>query len=78
MDGVTTDADGQAYLAIRVSAVPEEGKANKALIAFLAKSLKLPKSAIHLISGGTSRKKRLRIDGDPAAIVEKLKIFERL
>lgn len=39
IDGVETDAEGQAYVKARVTAVPEDGKANKALIALLSKTL---------------------------------------
>ena len=62
------DADGHCFLKARVSAVPENGKANKALIALLAKGLKRPKSSISLIGGDTARKKILRLDGDPEDI----------
>jgi len=57
IDGVEQDADGNAHLKIRISAVPEGGKANKALIVLLAKKLGLPKSSITFISGETARKK---------------------
>ena len=72
IDAVERDADGAAYLKARVTAVPEKGKANKALIALIAKTLKLPKSAITVISGDTARKKILRIDGDPEDLLAKL------
>ena len=64
-DGVEIAADGLAHLKARVTAVPEKGKANKALIALLSKALKVTKSAISVASGETSRQKILRIDGDP-------------
>ena len=64
-DGVEVSADGLAHLKARVSAVPEKGKANKALIALLSKALKVPKSAISVVSGETSRQKILRIECDP-------------
>ena len=44
-------------LKVRVKAVPEKGKANKELIEFLAKWLKIPKTAIELIKGEASRHK---------------------
>ena len=72
IDGVETDAEGQAYLKARVTAVPEDGKANKALIALLSKALKIPKSSISFITGETSRRKILRLDGDPQEIVVRL------
>ncbi len=59
-------------LKARVTAVPEKGKANKALIALVAKSLGIAKSSIDLVSGDTSRKKILRIDGDPEDLIGKL------
>ena len=48
---------------IRLQAVPEKGKANKALIQFLAKKLSISRSSIDLLSGETARLKRLRIHG---------------
>ncbi len=73
IDGVERDAEGQAYLKARVTAVPEDGKANKALIALLSKALKITKSSISFISGETSRKKILRLEGEPEEIILKLK-----
>jgi uncharacterized protein (TIGR00251 family) len=72
IDSLEPDAEGQCHLKARVSAVPEDGKANKALIALLAKNLKVPKSSISIISGDTSRKKMLRIDADPEHLIERL------
>ena len=50
-------------LAVRLAAPPVEGAANKALIAFLAEALKVPKSAIRIDSGEHARRKRVRIAG---------------
>jgi YggT family protein len=47
-------------LKIRLAAPPVDGKANAALIAFLAKTCGVPKSAVELVSGDTSRTKRVR------------------
>ncbi len=55
-----------------MTAVPEDGKANKALIALLSKTVKIPKSSIKFISGETSRKKILRLEGEPEEIILKL------
>lgn len=54
--GILDDA-----IKIRLQAPPVEGKANKALIKFLAKLLKVPASHIELISGETNRNKRVLI-----------------
>lgn len=72
VDGLETAADGEEHLKVRVRAVPEKGKANLALLAFLAKALGLPKSKLSLISGETQRKKILRIEGDPEDLIERL------
>lgn len=53
----------QDELKIKLSASPQKGKANKQLIAFLAKEWKLPKSAISITRGKTGRHKLLEIEG---------------
>ncbi len=50
-------------LHVRLAAQPEKGEANAALIAFLAKELQISKQQIKLISGATSRHKRVCISG---------------
>lgn len=73
IDGIETGADGDEWLKARVTAVPEKGKANKALIELLAKSLRVPKSSITVMSGDTGRKKILRIDGNPEDLALKIR-----
>lgn len=48
---------------LRVTAPPVDGKANKAVIAFWAKALKVPKSAITIKSGLQSRRKKIQLKG---------------
>ncbi|HEY4752900.1 MAG TPA: DUF167 domain-containing protein [Candidatus Limnocylindrales bacterium] len=55
-------------LKIRLAAPPVDGKANEALVAFVAKALGVPKSGVELIAGHTSRAKRLRVAGITAAV----------
>jgi uncharacterized protein (TIGR00251 family) len=50
---------------IRLAAPPVEGKANAALRAFLAEICAAPKSAVVIVSGETSRAKRVRIAPGP-------------
>ncbi len=50
-------------LRIRLHAVPEKGEANEELISFLSESFEVPKSHIRLVSGQTSRLKRIEIRG---------------
>ncbi|MBI4984803.1 MAG: YggU family protein [Rhodocyclales bacterium] len=54
-------------LKIRLAAPPVDGKANEALIAFVAKTLGVPKASVALVSGQTSRAKRVRVAGIAAA-----------
>jgi uncharacterized protein (TIGR00251 family) len=75
IDGVEIDAEGKSHLKVRVTAVPEKGKANKALVALVAKSLGVAKSSVRIASGDTSRKKILRIDGEPEDLIRKLSAF---
>lgn len=56
-------------LKIRLAAPPVDGKANEALIKFVAETLKLPKSAVNLKSGQTSRRKVLEISGTTVVAV---------
>ncbi|AGB72755.1 MULTISPECIES: DUF167 domain-containing protein [Rhizobium] len=77
IDGLETVSDGECYLKARVSVAPEKGKANKALIALLSKSLGLPKSTLSIISGDTARKKILRIEGEPEDLMEKLNLITK-
>ncbi|WP_081944347.1 DUF167 family protein [Thalassospira australica] len=69
---VMVDANGQEYLKASVTVVPENGKANQALIKLLAKAAKCPKSSVRIVSGQTDRSKTLLIDGDPDALMAKL------
>ena len=50
-------------LLVRLAAAPVDGAANDELIALLAKTLKIPKRDIVLVSGERSRSKRIRIAG---------------
>jgi hypothetical protein len=66
-----TGLHGEA-LKIRLAAPPVDGKANAALIAFLAKACGVSKSAVELVSGDTCRAKRVRVTGADVATVEAL------
>lgn len=54
-------------LKIRLAAPPVDGKANAALIAFLAEQLDVPRRDVVIEHGDTSRHKRVRVSGLPAA-----------
>jgi uncharacterized protein (TIGR00251 family) len=73
IDGVETRADGRSVLKVRVRAIADGGEANRAVTELLAKSLRVPKARVRLLSGATSRLKQVAIDGDPAALGEALR-----
>ena len=60
--GIYGEGDA-AQLKIAVQAPPVEGRANAALIDFLAQTFSLPKSAVELVSGESSRSKVFRLRG---------------
>ena len=47
------------YIKVKVTAQPIENKANKALIEFLSKTFKIPKTSIEILKGDTSKEKTL-------------------
>lgn len=60
-----------------VTAPPEDGKANDAVIALLAEAWRLPKSTMTVIKGATARGKTLAIAGDPAALAARVNEWVR-
>jgi len=78
IEGVKTAADGAVHLAVKVRAVPDKGAANAALERLLADSLSLPKRAVSVVAGSTSRLKTVRLTGDSAEIVESVETAIRL
>lgn len=70
--GIRQLADGSPVLQARVRAVPENGKANEALVRLLAKALGVPASAVHVEAGAGSRLKSIRIEGDAKNTIARL------
>ena len=62
-------------LKIKITAQPVDGKANKALIEFLSKNLKVPKTSIEILKGHTGKEKTLLIHSKNIEVIEKLKSF---
>ncbi len=59
-------------LKVRVASPPVDGKANEALVAFIADQLGLPKRAVQLVRGDTSRAKTVLVTAseiDPALLL---------
>ena len=76
--GLWTDAGGQAWLAASVTAPPDKGRANAALLGLLADTLGRPRSTLSLEAGETSRLKRIRIASPDPAVIERIERLEAL
>ncbi|HEY2529519.1 MAG TPA: DUF167 family protein [Xanthobacteraceae bacterium] len=73
IEGTEHHADGRAVMRARVRAVPFEGAANAALCRLLAGALRIAPRQVTLVAGATARVKRIRIAGDPVALVTALR-----
>jgi uncharacterized protein (TIGR00251 family) len=54
-------ADGAIH--VRVTAAPESGKANEAVLRVLQDALGLPRTAVRIVGGAASREKWVELDG---------------
>ncbi len=70
--GRTVLADGAVVVLAAVSAPPEGGKANAALIQLLAKAWRLPKTSVSIAGGATARNKVLHVAGRTADLMTQL------
>lgn len=73
IDGPARDSAGQVRIKARVTAAPEKGRANKALIKLLAKSLSVAQNELELVAGGKERNKTLLLHGEPEPTLELLR-----
>jgi uncharacterized protein (TIGR00251 family) len=72
IEGWVADAAGVRHLKARVTAPPEDGKANRALTALIAKALDVAPSKVVIAAGAASRVKRIEIEGDAAMLAKRL------
>ena len=72
IEGLAGLADGRRALKAKVTARPEKGRANRALIALLAKRWRLRRSSISLLAGASDRHKVLLIEGESEALLATL------
>ncbi len=73
IDGLWRGGDGEVRLAVKVAAPPDKGRANAAILKLLAKALGLPKSALTVSAGETSRLKAVDIRAEKTALARALK-----
>ena len=62
--GWRVGADGREELEIRVAEAPADGAANEAVVKLLARALGTSRSQVEIISGATSRHKRIAVPLD--------------
>ena len=63
-NAVETEGAGRdATIRVRVTAAPEDGKANDAVIALLADRLDVPRRAVRVAGGAASRAKWIEVEG---------------
>lgn len=72
VDGVITRADGSKALKVRVTAAPEKGKANAALLGLLAKAWDIPRSRLDIAAGESARDKTVHASGNPDSLMLQL------
>jgi len=72
VDGIVGDGEGGAFLKVAVTAPPEGGKANAALIKLLSREWRLPKSSLVVTAGASERRKTVSIEGDARELMKRL------
>ncbi len=71
-NGFFVTPEGEVFLKISVISVPEKGKANKELIAYLAKNLKIAKSDVEILSGELDRYKKILLKAKTDKVKESM------
>jgi uncharacterized protein (TIGR00251 family) len=72
VEGLAAEADGGVALKVSVTAAPEDGKANAAVVKLLSAEWGVAKSTISVVLGAVDRRKLLHVAGDPAELTRRL------
>ncbi len=75
IEGIAEAPGGGYVLRVKVTAAPEKGKANAALLKLLAKEWSVAPSRLGLVSGHKDRRKRVLLEGDPAQRMKELQAW---
>ncbi|HKX08275.1 MAG TPA: DUF167 family protein [Stellaceae bacterium] len=70
--GLADEADGGVVLKVAVTAAPENGKANAALVKLLARAFRLPPRDFSVVRGATDRRKVVAVTGSPTDLTARL------
>ena len=69
------DADGGMALCVKVTAAPEDGRANAAVVKFLARTWRKKQGDLEVVSGAGARRKQVLLRGPGAALMSELEIW---
>jgi uncharacterized protein YggU (UPF0235/DUF167 family) len=72
IEGLRALADGGTALRVAVRAAAEDGKANAAIAALLAREWRVPKRSLRLVSGAADRRKSFHLSGESKALLAQL------
>ena len=67
--GTMDGPEGRQLLKVAVTTVPEDGKANEAVLKLLSKTWRVPKSTLTIVAGLTDRNKVVAVAGDAKALL---------
>jgi uncharacterized protein len=70
--GVSPAVEGGRVVKASVTAPAQDGRANEALLQLLAKTWRLPRRDLSIVAGAASRRKTVRVAGDPHQLIAKL------
>lgn len=70
--GTMPGADGRTRLKVSVTAAPEGGRANAAVMKLLARAWGVPKSSLEVVAGATDRNKVLLVSGSDRDMLGRL------
>jgi uncharacterized protein (TIGR00251 family) len=73
VDEIVVSGTGDRAVRVRVTAAPEDGRANRAVIELLSERLGIPRSALSVAGGATSRRKWIEVEG-----LEEAEVWRRL
>jgi uncharacterized protein len=69
---VMTMPEGRHAIKASVTASPQDGRANEALLQLLSQAWRLPRASLAVIAGGATRNKTVSITGDPHQLFTEL------
>ena len=70
--GIAATAEGGRAIKASVSAPPQDGRANEALLQLLARAWQIPRRDLAIVAGAASRHKTVRVAGDSRQLLAKL------